>query len=175
MADCINALTEWTGKARATVVYDSTVDEFTGNGLFRMVMGKPNVALIGFTIQGDVFGGFYTVAATKQDRWFNDPNIFAFSFESHGRCETPQRFVVKEGLREKAHVYFLKNNIFRFVEFWVAGAGGFYLGDERSDSNYWNVSRVSDAFEGLQGTTLTGKNVPSGHHHCARLVAVELE
>ena len=29
MSDCISALKEWTGKSRAAIVFDSTVDEFT--------------------------------------------------------------------------------------------------------------------------------------------------
>ena len=67
MADCINALKEWTGKAKTTVVYDSTVDEVTHDRLFNTVKGKPNIAVIGFTTDGDVFGGFYSVAVTEQD------------------------------------------------------------------------------------------------------------
>ena len=55
-----------------------------------------NIAVVGCTPKGDVFGGFYSVAVTKQDSEFFDPNIFAFSFESHGRCETPLRFGVRK-------------------------------------------------------------------------------
>ena len=96
MADCGNALTRWTGKANATIIYDSTVDEFTYNGgIFKKIKGKENTAVIGFTTDGDVFGGFNTVALTKHGKESSDPNTFFFSFESHGRCETPQRFVVK--------------------------------------------------------------------------------
>ena len=52
----INALKEWTGKARATVIFDSTIDEFTRDGLFDNVKAKPNIAIVGFTTDGDVFG-----------------------------------------------------------------------------------------------------------------------
>ena len=93
------ALKEWTGKASATKIYDSTVDEFTADGLFNMVKGKQNIALVGFTADGDVFGGFYSVAVTEQFKEFNDPNMFVFSFESHGRCATPQRFAVRKEVR----------------------------------------------------------------------------
>ena len=134
MADCVDALKEWTGKERATVVYDSVVDEFTDECLFEKVKGKPNIALVGFTTDGDVFGGFYSVAVTEQYKVFFDPNMFAFSFESHGRCATPQRFFVKERLNENASVCFLHNDSNGFVEFGVDGAGGFYLGNEASDS-----------------------------------------
>ena len=175
MADCINALKEWTGKARASVVYDSTVDEFTAGGLFQKVKGNKNIAVVGFTTDGDVFGMFYSRAVTKQDVRFFDPTVFVFSFESHGRCKTPQRFVLKEGLKRDACVAFWKNDSSGFVVLWVGHECGFYLGNERSYSDCWDMSR---AFDRLEDTALTGK---SGHrvegrlHHCARLLAVLLE
>ena len=54
------------------------------------------MALVGFTTDGYMFGGVFSVAVTERDKDFNDPNIFAFSFESHGRCTTRQRFVVRK-------------------------------------------------------------------------------
>ena len=97
----VNALKEWTGKERASIIFDSVVDEFTHHGLFNKVKGKANIVLIATTTEGDVFGGFYSVAVTEQDEDFYDPDMFVFSFESHGRCETPQMFVVKEGLKKE--------------------------------------------------------------------------
>ena len=178
MADCVTALKQWTGKAHAMVIFDSTVDEFTNDGLFVKVKGKPNIAVVGFTTDGDVFGGFYSVAVTKQDKGFYDPNMFIFSFESHGRCETPQRFVLKEGLRQSAGVWFVNGDCFAHLYFGVKSEGddcGFSLCNERSNSFCWNMSW---AFEGLKGKTLTGKNgswFNGPHHHCTRLVAVQLE
>ena len=171
---CVNALKEWTGKARATIIYDSMVDEFTLDGLLNKVKGKTNVAVIGFTTVGDVFGGFYGTARKMQGAPFHDPNVFIFSFESHGRCATPQRFAVKEELKSEAFVRFWKDDRFGFVSFWVDGAGGFFLGDERSESF---CSGLSSAFEGLEDTTLTGKSFQKIdlYHHCYRLVAVQLE
>ena len=104
MACCVNALKSWTGKSNANIIYDSTVDEFTDQGLFDKVKSKRNIALIGFTTDDDVFGGFYSVAVEMQEMQFFDPNMFVFSFESHGRCETPQMFIVKEELRENVYV-----------------------------------------------------------------------
>ena len=175
MERCVNALKEWTGKAKATIIYDSTVDEFTHDGLFTKVRGKPNIAVVGFTTDGDVFGGFYSRAVTKQNEQFFDPNIFVFSFESHGRCMTPQRFVVKERVMS-AYVRFFQNNSCGFVWFGVYDEGGFCLGDERSNSYCFDTSR---AFEGLEDTTLTGQNnidcdYPP-YHHCTRLVAIHLK
>ena len=178
MANCVNALKRWTGKAKATVIFDSTVDEFTDNGLFTKVKGKQNIALVGFTTKGDVFGGFYSVAVTGQYQWFfNDPTIFAFSFESHGRCETPQRFAVPEHRKESAYVEFWDGfHGCGFVWLGVSGCGGFFLGNERSKSSCCSLSCV---FEGIEHTTLTGENNNNYRHppffHCARLVAVQLE
>ena len=175
MAKGVTALKEWTGKARATIVYDSTKDAFTHNGLFEKVKAKKNIALVGFTTDGDVFGGFYSCAVTQEDDWFYDPNIFAFSFESRGRCTTPQRFAVNEGPKQKAGVCFYSKNYSGFVVFWAGSTSGLSLGNESSNSYCWSMSR---GFHGLVDTTLTGKN---GHydkgpfHHCARLVAVHLE
>ena len=173
MADCVNALKEWTGKARATTIFDSTVDEFTADGLFAKVKGKPNVAIVGFTTDGDVFGKFYTVAVTEQDKYFNDPNNFVFSFESHGRCMTPQRFAVKE--KRKAYVNFWKNKHKGFASFGVYPACIFWLGNERSGSY---VHNLSCGFEGIKDTTLTGKNGnwrEGPCYHCTQLVAIQLE
>ena len=44
---CSQQPQEWTGKTYSTVVYVCKVDSFTRNGLFAMVMGKPNCALVG--------------------------------------------------------------------------------------------------------------------------------
>ena len=174
MADCVEALKQWTGKSTATTIFDSTVDEFTDDGLFNKVQGQPNIALIGFTTDGDVFGGFYSVAVTQRDECIYDSNIFVFSFESHGRCETPQRFAVKEVWKQYANVRFWKNNNNHgFVVFWVDGAGGFYLGNERFDSFCYDLSH---GFEGIQDTTPTGKSGlgDEDEHSCTRLIAIQL-
>ena len=171
----IDHLVAWTGKTHGAVVYDSKVDPFTEGGLFEKVRGKENIALVATTTEGDVFGGFYSVAVTEQGRDFYDPNVFAFSFESHGRCTMPRRFGVREGLQARAFVRFRKNDSNGFVLFFVGGAdSSIRLGNEASKSNCWNLSR---GFEGLEDTTLTGKNGTWGkgpYHHCTRLVAVQL-
>ena len=67
MADCVNALKEWTGKSCATIIYDSTVDEFTDQGLFDNVRAKANIATVAFTEDGDVFGCSDSVAVFAQN------------------------------------------------------------------------------------------------------------
>ena len=171
MERCVDTLKRWTGTARVTIIFDSTVDEFTHDGLFDKAVSKPNIAVVATTKKGDVFGGFYRVAVTRQEKRFFDPNIFAFSFESCGRCMTPQRFTVKKAKKNRPGVLFLQNNCFgRFVVFGGADCW-FSLGNERSYTCNYNLSRC---FEGIRDTTLTGKG-DGCKFTCTRLVAVQLE
>ena len=171
MGRCVNALKEWAVKASATIIFDSTVDEFSSEGLFDKVKGKRNIAVVGFTTDEDVFGGFYSVPVPRQRQHFYDPSIFAFSFESHGRCKTPQRFVVKKRLKEKAKVCLNTGRGTNGFVYFEAG-GWFGLGSERVDA--W-CGGLSFGFEGLENTTLTGKTLGGNYHLCTRLVAVQLE
>ena len=172
----LDALKAWTGKIGMSILYDSAVDGMSVRSMFKKVSDKQDIALIATTTDGDVFGGFYNVAVTRKEKRFKDPDMFIFSFESHGRCTTPQRFPVKEKFKENddALVYFYKNDDIGFVRFGVDNVGGFRLGDERSMSFCKNVSC---AFEGLEDTTLTGKTGlnTEDEHHCSRLVALQLE
>ena len=110
MRSGLNALKEWTGKETASIVYNSTADPFTDGCLFDRVKGKENIAIFEFTRNGDVFGGFYSVAATQQHIDF-DPNIFVFSLESHGWCETPQCFMLNETMKDNAYVSIKKRQL----------------------------------------------------------------
>ena len=65
---CSQQLKERTGKTFSTVVDLSKVDLFTHNGLFAKVGGQPNCALFGVSTNGDVFGAFYSVAETGQEK-----------------------------------------------------------------------------------------------------------
>ena len=164
----IGALREWTGKARADVVFDSTVDEFTHDRLFEKVRGKRNIALIAFTTDGDVFGGLYSVAATEQDKSFWNQNNFLFSFESYGRCSMPMRFDVKEEMKDEEFVKFFKNNQSGLFVDIGGSCGCFWLGNEKVDVECRNLSM---GFMGIEDNTLTGKQDLT----CTRLVAIYLE
>ena len=141
----------WTEKARATIIFDSTVDEFTDDGLFNAVRGKANNAVVATTTTGDVFGVFYSVAVRRQDEWCSDPNVFAFSFESHGRCATPQRFGLKPETRERALVYLCRGDGCGWFMRFDTPFGWLGLGNERSDTWCWKLSCM---FAGMQDTTL---------------------
>ena len=174
MNRCASAFKGWTGRAHARVVYDSDVDEFTATGLFEGVRDKENIAVVAFTTDGDVFGGFYRVAVTEQKRDFCDPTIFAFSFESHGRCATPQRFAPVVDPNQTAFVRFHQRDVDGwFFSFGVGGLGFVSCGNERSET--WCDG--GGMFEGLGETTLTGKTWTDGCrnvHRCVRLISVAL-
>ena len=170
----LNALVQWTKNANARVVYDSNTDFFTDKELFEHVKDRGDIALIAFTTDGDVFGGYYSVAVTQQDKDFYDDSVFMFSFESHGRCETPQLFALKQEMSHLARVkYFNADGNGWFVRFGVYGFGHLGLGD--INSRTWNKN-FACCFQGMQDTTLTGKTAKGWSmncHYCTRLVAVQ--
>ena len=168
----VKCLKHWTRKRNATIIYDSTVDRFTADGIFEKVKGKENIAVIAFTTDGDVFGGYYNVAVTKQGKSFYDPDMFLFSLQSHGRCKTPQQFVVDKWMKKESHVAFWKTEHCGFVVFRVKFESGCLLGNDRLDSV---CVKMSKGFKGLEDTTLTGQNSTwdGPYFHCARLIAIQ--
>ena len=171
---CVKSLQEWTGKTRVSVLFDSNENEFTDTALFDVLRNRPNVALVAVTKDDDVFGAFYSTPVSKQDEEFYDENIFAFSFESHGRCMTPQRFVPMADQKDEAYVVFCKNDetFERFVLVGLEACGEFSLGNEQSKTFCENVSC---AFEGIEDETLTGCNEWMHPYHCCRLIALQLQ
>ena len=169
----VNRLKQWTGLANATIIFDSDTDVFTEDALFLNVQGRGNIAIVAATSDGDVFGGYYTVPVTEQWQAFRDPNIFLFSFKSHGRCPTPQRFPLKPGKRRRnAFVkYFVDSTDWWFVAFGAGGADCVSFGDENSFT--W-CNNLSKCFDGLENTTLTGVNGKNNPHLCTRILAVHL-
>ena len=111
----INEHKQLTWLSEATFVNDSKADPSTAYGLFDRARRTLKVAFSGFMTYGDVFGGFFSVAVTEQIKRFFDPNMIIFSFESHGRCMTPQRFVAREERKENAPVMLWRNKRRGFV------------------------------------------------------------
>ena len=171
MVKGVEALKEWTRTTIAAVVYDSAKGPFTTDGLFAKIRDRPNIAITAFTKEGDVFGGFYSVAASTQGVLVFDPCIFLFSFESNGRCETPKKFALKEEKRKKSFVKFFGKSICGWFVRFDGGGGSVYLGN--TESKTW-CEGLSNAFEDIQDTTLTGKTQEKNLHCCTRLVAFEL-
>ena len=172
MATKIRSLKAWTGKASATIVYDSRVDPFTHAGLFSKVFNRPNVALIGETRTGDVFGAFYSVPVREQDQRIFDPTIFAFVFEAHGRCATPQKFALRGEVKQRASVSFLNSSLDGFVWFGVSTTHGFHMGNHETTGTCEGLSTV---FDGMEDSTLAGRErTRTDPLRFTRLVAVHL-
>ena len=164
-------LTEWTGLSGAEIIYDSDVCPFTQDDLFDAVRSKENIAIVATTTEGDVFGAFYTVAVDKRDEWFHDPDMFLFSFGSHGRCETPMRFDVKKRCLDVTRLKFYQNDFDGWFVGFYCGWDGFDLGNEKSRT--W-AENLSKSFKRIEGTTLSGDERNIMSYHCARLIALWL-
>ena len=162
-------LSSWGKDPNILTIYDSDVDEFTDAETFQRIFNRRNIAVVGFTADGDVFGGFYHTVVTKRKRQFFDANVFIFSFESHGRCETPQRFLPKD-TNQACVVFYVNDSDLCFVNFCVWGFGGVELGNERSRVC---CSHLSDAFEGIEDRTLNGKE-SYRYFECSRLIILQM-
>ena len=160
-----------TGTTTATLLFDSAVNEFTDDGVFDAVVQKPNVAVVALTTNGDVFGGFYSIAVKCQHWMKPDTNVFAF-FESHGRCVTPQRFDVKQWMRDRDTASTnMRSSLLGIVMFTAFPEGWFGLGDDKQPIR---CVHLSQAFEGLKDTTPTGTDSDPMANRCACLIAVQL-
>ena len=168
-------LLAWTGLTRHTVVYDSAVDESAHPAMAAKVLGRRNIAVIGVTQTNDVFGGFSPTAVDELGTMFYDEDIFVFSFESHGRCTTPQRFRLLEDARCCGFVKFNSVGDYGLICFGLDDMGEVCFGTER-ERTY--CRELSQCFEGLADTTLTGETsdwVLGPYHHFDRLLLVSLE
>ena len=170
VSERIEALKAWTGKSNVSILFDSTVNEFTNDGLFETVRGKWDVALIAITSDGYVFGGYYSTPALRQEERLNDPNMFLFSLESHGRCATPKQFPVKHKQMFNVYTYYFKSNAPGAFVYFGTVQGGVFLGNEQSRSY---ASRASAGFSGIENKVLGG--TPDWTPFtCTRLLAVQL-
>ena len=163
----VESLKEWTSSNNVVVIFDSDKDEFTSLSFNRKCLKRGKIAVIGITEENDVFGGYLEKAVTKTIKYLNDPNHFAFSFESHGRCETPQRWFSK--YRDRNTFWWHENeNVF----IWFGGYGGFTLGNEKSKSF---CRYLSEYYEGIENETLTGENGEwnGPFYHCKRIVVLQ--
>ena len=173
----------WLDRPYTRVLYDSDAEEFTNDGLFAAVVGKPDVAVVAVTTAGDVFGGAVRLPALRQDRRVFDAGVFLFSFEAHGRCATPRQIHARPGEADWLYACFRRaNNDGWFVEFYVSGYGGLALGNEASETYCY---RLSSGFADISDTALSGGTMtedvysegPEVYRHsmffCARLIVVQ--
>mgnify|MGYP004549594093 CR=1 FL=1 len=170
VAGCVDALRAWTGKRVVTLIYDSDVDEYAPDALFSRAAARHDVAVFTVTADGDVFGVFHAVPVAENEHPYADPALAIFVFESHGRCMTPQRFVVRRGMEANTFIVYWRNNPDGFlVEAGVRYEGLVSIGTEVSPTH---IVEMGLAFEGLDSAALTGCAI--GTYRCARVIAVHL-
>ena len=151
-----------------SLLYDSTVDPFTADGLLNKVVAKPHVAIVIFTSKGDIFGFFY-IEPIQPGKRHGLVHVRAFSFECHGRCETPKFFSPNRDRCGGVQLIFSsdRDGIFTLS---VRFSGSLTIANDHSRS-FGNS--LSTAFEDMPETLLTGKG--SGEKFtCTRLVALKL-
>ena len=167
----LQALKGWTQKQNATIIFDSSYDPFVFNVFHERVMNVQDVAVVGFTSEGCVFGGFFHRPVGVVNVQVEDPHVFAFSFASRGACETPQQFVPPDVLQAVSPPGVrLMTNDSGFIRFSVGGVQGFSLGNQQSKTS---SSECSIGFRGMNDEILSGKPGKS-KYTCVRLVALRL-
>ena len=169
---CVTTLREWVGGTAPKKLYDSTVDEFTADAFIQSLYNRRRVVMLETTTVGDVFGVAINPPFTPQDERLSDPSAFLFSFESHGRCATPQRFAASHELRLGLQVALYHQHTCGFLCVWANGGGEVYFGGERSSSFCSDLDQV---FEPIGAKTLTGNNGFYRFHRARRLEAFSFE
>ena len=167
----LQALKGWTQKQNVSTIFDSAYDPFVADVFHERVMNVPDVAVVAFTSEGCVFGGFFHRAVEAVNAQVADQQVFAFSFESRGACETPQQFLPCEQLREATPPGVrLTTGDSGFIRFSLAGVNGFSLGSPQSKTSAFECLV---GFRGMRNEILSGKPGKS-KYTCTRLVALRL-
>ena len=159
-------LGELLGRTTSMAVYDSLTDAFTAETLFTRLANKPNVAVIGFTDDNDVFGGFFPEPLRMIDETY-----YVVSVQTRGRA-SPRVFRVHSDRTGQACVTVCSNNREGFIHFGVTGYGGFWLGNTESHTHCYSLSQ---AFQEIDDTTLTDAAFPEErlYFRNTRLVAYQ--
>ena len=157
------------GKHHGRFIYDSALEGLGHKELFAKVKNHENVAVMGVTPSGDVFGGFVATPIKKQNSSTFDKEMVTFSFVAHGKDTPEGQPIIKHATGNCDFVYFGKEKAFSFVQFWLGGEG-LVLGGEEAYHSFYNPSYVSSP------TTARGPDAKtdSPYHHCTRLVAIQL-
>ena len=127
--------------------------------------------MIGITDKGDVFGAYISVAVKEtvgNYKDIRDDGQFAFSFFSHGRCDVPQRWGLRNDKQNSIEIIISDPTDSEFLWFGVCVGFDFSNGPMKS-----TVLSPGESFEGLGDSVLTGD---SGEHFTTvRLLVVRLE
>ena len=164
-------LRTWTNKTSVRIIFDSDFDEFSVWSFQRHFLKRKNLVTVGATNENDVFGAFLSVEAPRSERRIDDPNLFLFSFESHARCQTPQRFPLKEEWKTKSGYWLMDHERDGFFHVGAGRNGFIWFGNDRSESWCRDLSVV---FEGLDDLALCAINDYHSSFHFERFLIVQL-
>lgn len=168
LSNGFTTLRQWTGKNRATIVFDTDKDGWD-HGQFIDALKQPSNAVIGITEDGDVFGAFVSVAINETDQELPDEGQFVFSLFSHGRCKVPRRWGLRKDRKwpgKEVKIYDPTDSA--FIGF--GSDGHFWFGNGPNESDVFYPSR---SFEGIGDNVLTGED-GWAHFTTVRLLVVRL-
>ena len=165
-------LSAWTGKHRATTLFDSTVDEFTASAIFQRLCMKRNIVVVGVTEDGEVFGGFYDWPLASPGTFVRAPGLFVFSFPQSTDA-VPQKHPVRAGMRELVGAVLFRTAHHAFLWLGVF-SNGLAFGTDRTPSSCRNASEI---FEGLDAAPFPRGGRTSGTRtffQCVRLLVLQM-
>ena len=145
-------LKDWTESSSLHVVYDSDIDEFSNVEFLNHCLSRPNIAVVGMTSKDDVFGVFFGAPVDTPGKAPFDPSHFIFSFQSNGRCVTPQRWFVKARAQASFFSVWFSSSECGFLRVGDFAAKLFF-GNSRSKCFAYKTGNV---YDGLDNAALTG-------------------
>ena len=164
----LRTLKQWTAATKARVAYDSAGEEFSAARFFARAMHRPNIAIIAFTTNDDVFGGYTSAPVTATGVDVVSPDHFIFSLFSHGRCPAPTRWFLKPAFAQIFGVSFKEDPcgfvVFGFTNLWIGGP------DDHSVCS----STIDDCYDNIRPDAITGTfgNNPAAEYHCRRVLVL---
>ena len=163
----VPVLKTWTGAQSADVVFDSVEDGEDSWTFNATLEGKAPVAVLCWTEDGDAFGVMFTEPV--EGKCVSRHPFSVCSFESHGRCITPQRFSMNPARVDQCEVQLRqdRNGICLLCR---SGDASLLLQDGRRMSRGVGLGRL---FSGMEDTTLVGLS-RGAPFRCVRLVVVHL-
>ena len=135
----------------ALKIFDSEDDGFTVETFFTRIANKPNVVVVAYTDNENIFGGYFSEPLKMMDETYYIPDMMAVSFQVRGRA-SPGAFSVLNDRRGHACVTVRSTGPEGFIRFDVSGYGGFCIGGPESHNHCFSLSK---AFEGMSDATLT--------------------
>ena len=155
----ISQLEEWSGLKDSTVLYDSDIDGKESSIFRKKIMKQSKLYFIVIDSNDNVFGHYHPGVIDTGDK--QDENIFLFTLNSNGRCEV-KKFDKKD----------------RDTGTYIQGGNHYYscsgYSTRQIDTDESFVDDISDFFEGIEKTTLTG-NYDTVFFTTRRLIVIQMK